>query len=315
MKKAYRVVATFLVFCLFFSVATATELLKENGEGEQRGLFSGEQDVRNAEQGNNAICENADLKSTISEEREQVYTSNSDYRDEWMFYRTASSSNEANTINMIGFPGSVDQVEHDHYSIFGKLLSHLGRSEFGMAGLQESSLMLEEDFCDILKNSNVFVVHTHGGVGEDGSYINLYDAQMQSATMPKVDSNYFSEQYVDLQMVELIIFGACQSGQGRETGNNLVNAAHNVGAKYAVGFTSNVECIGVNVWINKFLEKLEMQNFVLNDATIEAAAVYATEEAYAAGLRDSLGNEYSLEDNSMFVENYYINGIPSWEDH
>ena len=49
--------------------------------------------------------------------------------------------------------------------------------------------------------------------------------------------------------MELAVFVACNTADNYNNGKNIVDAAHNAGATYAIGFKSEIHCPYANEWL------------------------------------------------------------------
>lgn len=137
-----------------------------------------------------------------------------------------------------------------------------------------------------IANSKIMLVRTHG-------YQNAIEASngnITSEMMLELPDDFFSYS-------ELVVYGACFTGQGGEGAENVVNATKTRGSKTVVGFEENVKYDEVNAWCEKFFEALAEGNTV--EEACESASEYILSEW-------RINTSYSIAD--LGTDSFYIAG-------
>lgn len=56
--------------------------------------------------------------------------------------------------------------------------------------------------------------------------------------------------------MQLVYYGACKTGEGGASAENLVNATFDRGARTVIGFTVIVDCNSCNTWTKAFMTNI-----------------------------------------------------------
>ncbi len=180
--------------------------------------------------------------------QQRTYEDNTSYKDEWYVHRVGTN------VAMLGVPSS---SEHDHVSPFGSYMTIL--SEGGHEGfnvIYQDSVTLGAAI-NALAQSDIFISRSHGEGDEEDktSWIYLYNEVVTTGSVLSSEDLYdytTNTAKVNLSGVTLVMFVGCQTGYGGAGAPNLVNAAHDAGADFAVGFKMRVDCTAASKWAEYF---------------------------------------------------------------
>ena len=134
-----------------------------------------------------------------------------------------------------------------------------------------------------MANSKITVIRTHGSK----TSITTSDGSLSQSEINNMDSNV-------LGTSELIIYGACLTGSGREGDANLVNATYSRGCDIVIGFEKSVWSPEVNEWCDVFFQALSDGDSVLEACM--AADEYIAEEWY-----NEDQPEYDIRTDSWYI--------------
>ena len=199
------------------------------------------------------ICVNAGTDSGTNIQQDD-YVSNTSYLDEWY----AISEKDA---SLIALP-----EDYDRSSYFSNVISDLssiGYSDCYNNHATISAGVTQGELIGRIANSKITLIRTHGLK----TLIETSDGDLTRGDILDLPSNSFN-------YAELVIYGACLTGDGRDGASNLVNATHERGAKTVIGFEKSVWSTEVNWWCEQFLEAL------VNGYTVQEACAFA--DAYIA---------------------------------
>ena len=200
--------------------------------------------------------------------QQKYYVDNNSYKDEWHIIRQDAT--------LVAIPA---EVGHDHDATFPVVKSHL--RYMGYRSIVETHTMTSEQCILSIASSKIFYSRSHGSQ----TSIRLNFNWMEIEMINSLEDNFFAN-------CELVYFGACETGKGREGANNLVNAVYAKGARNVIGFQIGVYCFEVNMWSERFFAALSL-GMTIEDACYEAdEAVRAeygddasTESWYIAGAK------------------------------
>ncbi len=181
--------------------------------------------------------------------QQKAYTKDDSYIDEWVIDCERGAS-------LIAIPAN-----YDRSSFFAEANVDLIALGYSQNNYVKRACMNQNFVKKHMARSKVTVIRTHGaqtGIETSTEYWSIN-------SISSLSNNYFSNS-------ELIILGACNTGLGRETGENFVNALHAKGAQIVIGFEESVWNHEMNAWTKIFLDRLE------KGASVEAAAVIATDQ-------------------------------------
>lgn len=153
------------------------------------------------------------------------YSDNTNYKDEWEFPTIIDAS-------LIAFP-----EDHDRSSFFDDTASDL--SAIGYTNpITTADGMTLYDLKFVMSKSKIILLRTHG-----------------SRHTVTTNDNPLRDSYLcDLDNTELVIYGACSTAEGGQSGDNLVTATVEKGARTAIGFMYTVEYDSCNQWRSWFFE-------------------------------------------------------------
>lgn len=114
----------------------------------------------------------------------------------------------------------------------------------------------KEEMLSRMTGSRIVLIRTHGTT----TAIETSTDSISTLTMTSVSSNAF-------YITDLIVYGACLTGQGRETGTNLVNSTCFAGVNTVIGFEKVVNSSEMNDWCLGFFESLSNGNTIINACT------------------------------------------------
>lgn len=165
--------------------------------------------------------------------KQRTYVNDSNYRDEWELVGKNGATLTASC-------GTSHSHGNDHISTFPSVKAVLTQLMFTPVGIEKNAT--KTCFIERLATSKIIFFRGHG-------------AQKAIATSDKYQVSYGDIQTLSngaLSGVKLVLFGACDTGKGRASANNMVNIIHNKGAKTVIGFSNSVGCYETNYWSNEF---------------------------------------------------------------
>ncbi|MBE6588551.1 MAG: hypothetical protein E7643_00090 [Ruminococcaceae bacterium] len=143
-------------------------------------------------------------------------------------------------VSIISIPEAYNRTKF-YSSVIGNL------EAMGYTDIYAKQTCMNENFLlNHMTKSEIVVVRTHGfqtGIETSNEPINI--SMLQSLPNDALSN------------IDLIIYGACSTGEGREDSNNLVNATHAKGAKVVIGFELSVLSNQMNDWCEYFFAELE----------------------------------------------------------
>lgn len=151
---------------------------------------------------------------------------------------------------LVGIPSSSGGA-HDHTSYFSDVTDDIKAIYGSTAGVSTyTSISNGNDAVGYICNSDVFVYRGHGKFNR----IIFGDDTMNAPIMSI--SSFGSGEMRLFSKSDLIIYCCCLCGEGGETGNNLVVATYNRGAKNVIGFKTKINCDEANNWLADFFTSL-----------------------------------------------------------
>ena len=163
-----------------------------------------------------------------------TYTNNSNYNDEWIIvdrkdYTLMFMGYEAGDPLMPPILNSVSTSLHNNANMDG----------------YEYTLLSKNDLLIYLSSSSIFSCITHG----EQTSIYTSDGKLTVSDINGLSSNAFDN-------LEFVYLGACLTGEGKDSANNLVNAIYNKGADTVLGFIDEIFVIEANLWTEVFMTTL-----------------------------------------------------------
>lgn len=115
--------------------------------------------------------------------------------------------------------------------------------------------------------NGVFISRSHAGlvVNSSGTQVGTYLLLNDDKDNPVIFSSASHMNSLDLSNMTLVMFIACQTGKGGESGRNLPSVAVSKGATTAVGFKEEIICTSANSWTIAFC------NYMKNGTSVQAA--------------------------------------------
>ena len=149
----------------------------------------------------------------------------------------------------------------------------------GMDGCEYTALS-KNDLIIYLSSSNVFSCITHG----TKTSLAASDNELTVANINALSANAFN----DLKFVYL---GACSTGDGGASANNLVNSIYSKGADAVLGFKNEIFVVEANLWTDVFMQTLSTgctidyamnvaDNAVKNNRACQELPYYSTGNVY-----------------------------------
>ncbi len=222
------------------------------------------------------ICANAGTDSGTNIQQDD-YEINTRYKDEWLLI-------SAKDMSLIALP-----EDYDRSSYFESILS-----SFAAVGYTDSydnhsiisSGVTQGELLARMANSRIVLIRTHGSKKS----ITTSDGSLTRGEILDLSENAF-------EYTELIIYGACSTGLGKEGADNLVNATYDRGASIVVGFEKSVWSTEVNWWCEEFLKAL---------AT--GKTVYEASEVADDYISYKWPKFYDTNQNPISTDSHYIVG-------
>lgn len=165
------------------------------------------------------------------------YVNNDSYKDEWILELSRDSNDSA----LIALPESYDRSSFFATAI--DYLENIGYTDNYNNHATVSEGMSQNAFLEHLRCSKITLVRTHGSK----SSISLTGDSLTRNELLALPSD-------TLAYSELIIYGACLTASGGESGANLVSATVSAGARTVIGFENSVYSGACNRWCTKFFE-------------------------------------------------------------
>ena len=161
------------------------------------------------------------------------YVDNDSYRDEWEISKLEAA--------LLAIPES-----YDRSSYFGAIADDLSGIGYEACFNNHSTIsdgITCTQLIDYMKESRILLLRTHG----NRTSVNTSDGLLTRNYLLTLPSDTFTR-------LELVIYGACRTGEGGREGNNLLTATIAAGARTALGFENRVESGACNVWCEAFFE-------------------------------------------------------------
>ena len=158
------------------------------------------------------------------------YKYNETQNDEWVFEKT-----DHGTFTMVG----IEFSGHDHTSYMDEIIDDamiIGGGAYRTVNTDLTQMSYS------IRHSGILVIRSHGSQND----VSLANGEVFSRFNMSGWSKY------ELKNARLILYGACETGLGGESANNLVNSTFNRGAKTVIGFQSAVGCDQMNTWTKEF---------------------------------------------------------------
>lgn len=115
-----------------------------------------------------------------------------------------------------------------------------------------------------MARSNVVAYITHGS---QTSIRLTNDVSLTTSNLNALPNNFFDN-------VDFVYYGACNTGTGGASANNLVTTTHNKGAGCVLGFNHEVLVDETNIWTVYLMESLA-QGMRINEAIANADNLYS----------------------------------------
>lgn len=221
----------------------------------------------------NTICARSDTNGVYMAR----YTDDNGSYDEWKLYR-------GKDVSLIAVP-----LDHDRSSYFSNIISDLssiGYTDSFNNHTTISSGMTEAELLQRMKYSKIVLLRTHGSKivvqvtpTNGDTYLSLED-------LLDLPSNTFAG-------TELIIYGACSTGEGGKTDSNMVTATVAAGARTAIGFENIVGTYSCNDWCELFFEYYA-EYYTSETMTYEALCNMVVSEMVENGYQDHYNSEGEL---------------------
>ena len=176
----------------------------------------------------------------------ELRTSQSDNKDEWYFVGTYDST-------FVAIPA---EIGHDHDGSFEYVQNSL--NNMGYTSNRTETIVDSTECLTYIASSRIFYIRSHGSKTD----VTLNSEDLTISDINSLETNA-------LENCDLVLYGVCSAGEGREGANNLVNKTQEKGAVTVIGFDRMVLCFEVNMWATAFFEALE------NGETIEEACISA----------------------------------------
>lgn len=212
----------------------------------------------------------------------EIKDNQSDNKSKWNLYKTGSE------VMLLG----IINDGHDHFSCYSDVINNFGQSY--AYNVESTSYKPYNSCLSQMQNSKIFISRSHGGYNENCTWIKLFD----TGTASRLYSTYIydtnsSTALVDFSDVDIMLYVACDTAHGGETGSNLATASVNAGADYAIGFEKSINCKGANAWTSYFSQ------YYAEGYTIETAAQKAADST--AELYPNL-----YKNNQLNVDSYCV---------
>ena len=149
--------------------------------------------------------------------------------------------------NLVGITDS----GHDHTSFFNNSVPS-GYTKSTYTDISSAETIVK------MQTSRVFISRSHGSQHS----ITCTGGSLTSTHISALPDNSLSH-------VKLVYYGACSTGSGGITADNLVNTTYSKGAQIVIGFKNSVSCTACNAWTQAFMEQLGAGRTV--SASVKAA--------------------------------------------
>ena len=204
------------------------------------------------------------------EQRE--YSNDSNVKDEWEMLKCGTD------VMMFGV---IDKDKADRHSPFDSVMRTLDGTEYEDYNLIVTDYLSIEDCLAQMEEAKIFVASCHGGakINENGVLVNFIALSGNSDNYSDLSWMHFMQASapVDFSNMELAVFVACESAYGGTSVNNLITAAVNAGADYAIGFRENIITAAANIWIELFFDYYYTQEYNIFSAALKASTDADTE--------------------------------------
>ena len=197
--------------------------------------------------------------------KQQTYSDNTDYKDEWLLYKTGTA---VMLLSIISSEGN-----HDHVSCFNDAIEDFASTSFNEYNIIHTDHISVTDCIAQMELSKIFISRSHGGADSTSSWLRLFDTGTASRLYSYNIYNFTtSTALVDFSGVEIMLYVGCNTAFGGNTANNLITASVNSGANFALGFKKSINCDGANTWTSYFCE------YYTDGQTIYDAALNAADD-------------------------------------
>ena len=176
------------------------------------------------------------------------YTANGTLNSKWYIERVIDVD-AARRAFLIG----VDAENHNHLTSLNDISSTI--EGLGYIPIIESGSFDLSDINYYLDNSKIFVIRSHGRImlNNDGTELWINEDPYN----PVLYKSNGSINSLDLSNLQLAMFMACFTGAGDENALNLPSVAVERGARTAIGFKDEIDCLKTGEWIKDFFGKME----------------------------------------------------------
>ncbi|MEE1115715.1 MAG: RICIN domain-containing protein, partial [Clostridia bacterium] len=199
---------------------------------------------------------------------QRVYTDNTVYTDEWIISRDRDAS-------LIAIPETYDRDD-----FFPDTVADLATLGYDSNVFADTVCMNHNTMLEHMMRSKVTIIRTHGS----RTSIVTSNQSITVSTISGLPDNALANS-------DLIIYGACSTGEGEENTTNLVNETYAKGAKIVVGFYDSVASGHVNYWIKCFINGWSL------GMSAEDAARYADVE-----IRNFYTNTNKFSTDSWYIK-------------
>ena len=178
---------------------------------------------------------------------------------------THKVTNRTKTFTLVINPNAiligVTNSGHDHSSALNSIKSTITGCNYSNAILYTGAFTKSSLIGYLDENSNnLFVSRSHGGTTATGTFIQLFDTEAGDCLY----STDLTSSY-DLSNMKLIMYVACSTGFGGESGSNLPSVSVLRGAGTAVGFAGTINCSKANSWT------IAVFNYISNGTSLKNA--------------------------------------------
>lgn len=203
--------------------------------------------------------------------KQLAYTDDVIYTDEWII-------NCWRDVAFISLPESYDRT-----SFFASALSELGALGYIVNVYSKQASMNHTHVLDFMEKTKITVIRTHG----NQTIIETSKREISTSTMELLAED-------TLSYSQLIIYGACKTGKGRNAEVNLVNSTHSAGAATVIGFENSMRSSEMDAWCEGFFIAIADGKNIIE--ACEAAVEYVEEHWY-----DPNQPERTINTNTWYI--------------
>lgn len=163
---------------------------------------------------------------------EVSYSLNNLKNDEWLIEPIGLRR----SVSLIGVSDSNPRGE-----LFGNVLANLSSIGYNSNNYAKVGCIGDDYMINLMKNSKITLIRTHG-----------HPNAIENTTR-YVEANDFESG--DLSYSDLIVYGACLTGESNSSGTNLVIETQAKGARTVIGFMQETNAFLGEVWYDLFFKK------------------------------------------------------------